>query len=241
MNPSFLAHLIELRKRVLMSCASVCLLGLLSYVYYETLFTVLSTPFSNALSHGTDSFYIKSVLEGVLTKLRFSLLFGLVLSLPVFLYQGLRFSLPGLTKHEGRIILLSVLGSFILSVGSFCYGFWVLLPLSLKFLMSHHFIPDNVGVLLTYSESLFFVFNLLAALIVVFQVPLLVLLFLKLKLVSRRTLLRSSRYIVVGILLISAILTPPDVISQLLLSVPLVILFFLTLLLATCLRLGNDV
>ena len=107
--------------------------------------------------------------------------------------------------------------------------------------MSHHFIPVDVGILLNYSENLFFVLNLIAYLIIVFQFPILLLLLLKSNILSQQSLFHSIRYFIVAIFILSAILTPPDVISQLLLSLPLIILFFTVLVISKLFKLGTHV
>ena len=108
-------------------------------------------------------------------------------------------------------------------------------------ILNHHFIPNDVGVLLTYSDNLFIIFNLLAAIIVMFQLPVIIMLLLYFNLVTRSLLLRSSRYIIILVFIISAILTPPDVVSQLMVSLPLILLFFIVIMFAKVFRWGNHV
>ncbi|RAP30255.1 twin-arginine translocase subunit TatC [Candidatus Marinamargulisbacteria bacterium SCGC AG-343-D04] len=241
MNASLLEHLKELRQRLVICVLSILVLGIFSYTYYHYFYTLFSQPFKSIASVDAQHFYVKSVLEGVITKLKFATLFGVILSLPLFIFHLLRFVMPGLKKNENKFLIVSIITSFILSAVSFFYGYFILLPLSLKFLMSNHFIPSDVGILLTYSENIFFVFNLLAYLIVVFQLPIIIVTLLHLNIFSRKSLLKSSRYMIVCIMILSAILTPPDVISQVLLSLPLIILFFSAILFAKCFRIGNHV
>tara|TARA_Y100001970_G_scaffold250282_1_gene321899 strand:- start:1378 stop:2022 length:645 start_codon:yes stop_codon:yes gene_type:complete len=213
---------------------------LISYIFYEPLYQFFSKPF---LSIGFDNhpFYIRSILEGFFVKLKFSFLFGIIFSIPVYLFHSLRFCLPGLKRSESRIIMIALFFSFIFSCASFTYGYYLLLPLSIKFLMSYHFIPQDVGILLTYSDNLFIVFNLLAAIIVVFQLPVILMLLLYFKLVSRSFLLKASRYIVIIAFILSAILTPPDVVSQLMVSLPLIAFFFIVIAIASIFRWGKHV
>tara|TARA_B100000427_G_scaffold110976_1_gene92014 strand:+ start:5127 stop:5849 length:723 start_codon:yes stop_codon:yes gene_type:complete len=240
MAASIYAHLQELRKRVFVCLLFTILYMIVSYIFYEPLYYFFSKPFLS-LNLDTHPFYIRSILEGVFVKLKFSFLFGLVFSIPVYLFHILRFCLPGLKPTESRIILFSLIASFVFACLSFIYGYYLLLPLSIKFLMSYHFIPQDVGILLTYSDNLFIVFNLIAAIIVVFQLPVIVLLLLYFNIVTRSFLLRASRYIIVLAFILSAILTPPDVISQLLISIPLIFLFFLVIGLAKLFNWGTHV
>ena len=239
MESHLLNHLKELRTRVILSSISIIFLMIFAYIFFNFFYELFAKPFENIDSK--SSFYITSVVEGVIIKLKFSLMFGIILSIPVFIFHILRFCLPGLTQKEAKILIYSIISSFILAIGSFFYSYFVVLPTSINFLMSNHFIPDNVGILLTYSHNLLFVFNIIAYLIIVFQCPVLVMLLLYFNVFSRKSLLKYSRYFIIFIFIISAILTPPDVVSQLLLSLPLIILFFIVILLAKIFRIGNNV
>ncbi len=233
-------HLSELRKRVFICVMATLGYMVLSYIFYDAIYEFFTKPFLS-LNLDDHPFYIRSILEGVLVKLKVSFLFGFLAAIPVYFFHILRFSLPGLKKSESNIIFISLFASFILSCASFAYGYYLLLPLSIKFLMSYHFIPNDVGVLLTYSDNLFIIFNLLAAIIVMFQLPVIIMLLLYFNLVTRSLLLRSSRYIIILVFIISAILTPPDVVSQLMVSLPLILLFFIVIMFAKLFRWGNHV
>lgn len=237
MQTEILTHLKELRLRVILSAASVFILMIVAYIFYDFFYTLFSKPFLEISSE--NSFYVTSVIEAVLIKLKFSLIFGIILSIPVFSFHILRFCIPGLTKRESKILIYTIASSFLLAVGSFFYSYFVVLPTSISFLMSNHFIPENVGILLAYSQNLLFVFNIIAYLILIFQCPVLIMLLIYFKVFKRATLLRYSRYFIVLIFIMSAILTPPDVISQLLLSLPLILLFFLVILIAKLFKVGN--
>jgi sec-independent protein translocase protein TatC len=238
MSQPLLEHIKEFRNRVLYCGISVILLAIFAYVYYDTFYHLLSQPFVNSSPKIEQQFYIKSVLEGVVIKFKFSILFGIILSIPVFVFHALRFLMPGLKRREKKILILSLISSFILSVFSFIYSYFILLPVSLKFLLSSHFIPDNVGILLTYSENIFFAFNIMAYLAVLFQFPIILILLMTFNIMSRKTLFSNSRYMIVAIFIISAILTPPDVISQLLLAGPLIVLYFIVILISKIFKLG---
>jgi len=240
MQASLIAHFNELRKRVFISLAVTIVYMVICYIFYEQLYIFFSKPFLS-LNLESHPFYIRSILEGVFVKLKFSSLFGLVLAIPIYVFHTLRFCLPGLKPKEARIIFISLIASFLFACASFIYGYYLLLPLSIKFLMSYHFIPQDVGILLTYSDNLFIVFNFIAAIIVLFQVPVVVMLLLYFNILTRSFLWQSSRYIIVIAFIISAILTPPDIISQLLVALPLLVLFFLILGISKLMRWGNNV
>lgn len=237
MQAPFIQHLKELRSRIILCSASVLFLMVVAYIFYDFFYQLFSKPFLDISKD--HSFYVTSVVEAVLIKLKFSLIFGIILSIPVFSFHILRFCLPGLTKKESKLLILTIISSFILAIGSFFYSYFVVLPTSIGFLMSSHFIPNDVGILLAYSQNLLFVFNIIAYLIIIFQCPVIIMLLLYFNIFSRTLLIEYSRYFVVCIFILSAIVTPPDVISQLLLSLPLITLFFFVILLAKIFKVGK--
>ena len=239
MQLSFIDHLNELRNRCMYCAVSIIILMIGSFISYDYCYELLAKPFQTLALPGT-TFYVKSVIEGVLLKLKFSFLFGIIFSIPVMFFHGLRFCIPALKKKETALIIICLISSFILAILSFTYSYFIVLPTSIKFLMSSHFIPSDVGILLTYADNLLFVFNFITYIILIFQFPIILMALLYLNIISRASLLKSSRYIIVGTVILSAILTPPDVISQLLLSIPLVALFFIVILLAKCFKLGRS-
>lgn len=237
MQASFFQHLQELRTRVILSTISVFLLMIVAYIFYDFFYHLFSKPFLDISKD--NSFYVTSVVEAVLIKLKFSLIFGIILSIPVFSFHILRFCIPGLTKKESKLLIVTIFSSFLLATGSFFYSYFIVLPTSIGFLMSTHFIPSDVGILLAYSQNLMFVFNIIAYLIIIFQCPVIIMLLLYFNIFSRSMLIQYSRYFIVCIFILSAIVTPPDVVSQLLLSLPLIILFFVVILLAKLLKVGK--
>tara|TARA_A100001015_G_scaffold265276_1_gene313503 strand:- start:1245 stop:1964 length:720 start_codon:yes stop_codon:yes gene_type:complete len=239
MNSDILTHLKELRYRVILCFINIFILMILAYIFFNFFYSLFSKPFSDIDS--SNSFYVTSVIEGVLIKLKFSLIFGIILSIPCFIFHILRFFIPGLTSKEAKILIYSIISCTVLAIGSFFYSYFVVLPTSIDFLMSHHFIPNDVGILLNYSQNLLYVFNIIAYLIIIFQLPVLLMLLLHFNVLSRKQLLSYSRYFIIIIFILSAIFTPPDVISQLLLSIPLIFLFFSVLLLSKILKIGNNV
>ena len=236
---SLLGHFKELRKRVVLSVICLLLVSILSYVYYNNIYQLFSNPFKNINNSIDQQFFVSSVLEGVVMKLKFSLLCGVVLSFPITLYQILRFVFPGLKKNEKRIIITCLFFSTLLAFGGFLYSYFLLIPVSIEFLVSSHFLPESIGLLLTYSDSIFFVFNLLMYLMLVFQTPILLWILLSFKIIKRSTLWQSSRIIIVFTFIIAAILTPPDLITQIMVALPLSLLFFISLLIAQLLNIGD--
>ena len=236
---TLLEHFIELRKRSIIIAITVLVITIFTYTFYNFIFNFFQAPFQNISNSIDNQFFVHSVIDGVIMKLKFSTLCGIVLSLPMIIYQLIRFIFPGLKKTEKKTIMLGVIVSFLLAILGFYYGYCILIPISLEFLVSAHFIPESIGLLLTYSDNILFVFNLLTYLILIFQTPIILCILLALKLIKRSTLWKSSKLIIIGILIISAILTPPDIITQLMIACPLSILFFTTMTIASITKIGE--
>jgi sec-independent protein translocase protein TatC len=136
--------------------------------------------------------------------------------------------------------VIGLLVSFVLIIFSFYYSYYRIIPLSVRFLTSSHFIPVDVGMLLNYNRNIFYILQFIFITLVVFQTPIILEILLIMNVVQRRTLLLISRYVIVGIFVLSAIITPPDFISQISLTVPLVGLYFLTILIAWIFKFGEE-
>ena len=119
-------------------------------------------------------------------------------------------------------------------------GFYHLLPFSLKVLTGDQFIPAKIGLLLNYQQSVFYIFNFLVYLMLAFQFPILLEVCLYLNLIQRKKLFKSSRYVIVGIFIFSAIITPPDIITQCGIALPLISLFFITIGIAKVFKWGES-
>ena len=235
-----LSHFSELRSRILFSFISFIILSICTYFFYDYIYIFLSSPFRDINNSVDSQFFIYSVIDGVTVKLKFSFISGLVLSSPIILYHIIRFTFPGLKKKEKKFIIFSLLIGTLLGVVGFAYSYFLLIPISLNFLVSNQFLPSNVGVLLDYSSNIFFVFNLLIYLILVFQTPLLLWSLLAFNIMSRSFLWKSTRIIIIIIFIISAFLTPPDILTQLMIAIPLCFLFFISLSLAHLFKIGDS-
>jgi sec-independent protein translocase protein TatC len=184
--------------------------------------------------------FINTLFEGFLTKLKISLLAGFIISFPVHLYNAIRFIFPALKVKEKRVIVIGLFISFGLLAFSFYYSYYNIIPISVRFLTSRNFIPNQVGLLLNYNKNIFYILQFIFIALVIFQTPILLELLLVTNVIKRKTLLKFSRYVMVGIFILSALLTPPDFVSQVSLSVPLIVLYFLTILIAKIFKFGED-
>lgn len=238
---TFLDHIRELRRRLWISACAVLIGMIASFLLYDPLLAILVKPFSPMNSSISQTqFFVTSLFEGFVTKMKFSCVGGFVLSFPVHVFQILRFILPGLKPKEKRLILSLLVFSVLLAVGSLWLVYTIVLPISIQFMTQSNFIPQNVGILLSFKSNVFYVFNFLLWSMIVFQFPILLLGLLYTKILSRKTLLKGSRLVIVIVFVVAAFVTPPDAVSQVSLALPMVALYFLTIGIAKVFRLGAD-
>ena len=215
---NFISHLTELRDRVIRSLLVILILfGACFYVAPE-LMKFLAQPLQHALPPGSHAVFIAG--EGAFfTLTKMSLLAAVLLSLPWVLYQAWAFVAPGLYAHErrfvGPLIILSV-------VIGFAYSF--VLPVAYKFFFSFAEktgadVMQDLQRYWDFTLSIFFGFGL------AFQVPVVEMLMIKLGMVSVDDLRQARRYVLVGAFIVAAVLTPPDVLSQFMLAIPLMLLY----------------
>jgi sec-independent protein translocase protein TatC len=238
---SFIDHLRELRKRIIVSMIAILCAAIVSYIFFDYIVAFLFEPFREieALSIRDEILFINTIFEGFLVRLKVAILAGVLLSLPVHVFNIIKFVLPGLTSKEKKVILISLIVSFCLIVFSFYYGYFKVIPISIGFLSSSGFIPEQVGLLLNYGKNIFVIFQFLLITIILFQLPIILEILMIMNVLSRKALLKASRFIVIGIFVLSAIVTPPDFVSQISLALPLVGLFFLTILVARIFNFGK--
>ena len=220
---NFISHLTELRDRVIRSLLVILILfGACFYVAPE-LMKFLAQPLQHALPPGSHAVFIAG--EGAFfTLTKMSLLAAVLLSLPWVLYQAWAFVAPGLYAHErrfvGPLIILSVI--FLLVGIGFAYSF--VLPVAYKFFFSFAEktgadVMQDLQRYWDFTLSIFFGFGL------AFQVPVVEMLMIKLGMVSVDDLRQARRYVLVGAFIVAAVLTPPDVLSQFMLALPLMLLY----------------
>jgi sec-independent protein translocase protein TatC len=223
------AHLQELRKRLVLSFIAVGIGFGICYTFSQTLFAVLAAPLLKVMpSEGTMIF--TSVAEAFFTYMKVAFLAGLVLASPFVLYQIWAFVAPGLYRHEKSYVVPFVfLGSFFFALGIF-FAYLIVLPVGFKFLLGYA--TDFIKPLPSIKEYLSFSIKLLLAFGLVFEFPVVLLFLAKIGVVDAASLGRQRRYAILLIFIFAAVITPPDVVSQVLLALPLVGLYELGILLA---------
>jgi sec-independent protein translocase protein TatC len=233
-------HIRELRKRLIVSLIGILIAAVVSFVFYDTIIVMLYKPYRLLESSIEDKIlFVNTIYEGFLIKLKVSFLCGVILSMPLHLYNAIKFTFPALTVREKKVVMITLIVSFLLVGPSAYYGYFKIIPISITFLTNAGFIPEEVGLLLSFQRNVFYIFQFLLITLILFQLPLVLGLLMALNLVKRKTLLRLSRYVVVGVFVLAAILTPPDFVSQIGVALPLVLLYFLTLLVAKIFKLGE--
>jgi sec-independent protein translocase protein TatC len=214
---SFLDHLEELRKRILRSIAAIFIGAIAAYFISEWLVNVVSAPLADV------GVYFKAPAEAFLTHIKISLFAGIIISSPIILYQIWMFVGPGLLNSEVKIVIPIVASStiFFLLGGSFC--FFYVIPLAVKFLLE--FGTENMKPMIMIGDYISFAGALVLAFGIVFELPVASLILGRIGVIDHKMLSKGRRYAIVGIFILAAVITPPDLISQLLLAGPLYLLY----------------
>jgi len=222
-------HLAELRRRLLVCLGTVGALAALSYPFSHQIFLLLARPLRQALPPGGTLIFIAPT-EPFLTYIKLSAFSGLFLGAPVVLWQIWRFVTPGLYEHERRHLLPFLMSASALFVLGVSFAYFVVFPLCFRFLLRWGY--PEVQPLPSMGRYLDFTAKLLLAMGAAFELPVFIFFLAKLGLVDAQQLSRWRRYAVVLIFAGAAILTPPDVISQLLMAGPLLALYEVSVLVA---------
>jgi sec-independent protein translocase protein TatC len=239
----FLRHLIELRRRVITSLLALLAGGIVCFLAYDAIALFLMAPLEGLAvgnSRG-ELLYATSIFEAFLVKFKVSLIGGLILTFPFHVYNCLRFVFPGLRPRERRIIGASLSAALVLTLAGFYFGYYHIIPAMVSILTTPSLLPARIGYLLGYERNIFFLLDFLLVMLVVFQLPLILEVLLILNVLKRKAVFRAGRYVIVGILVLAAVVTPsPDMVSQLMVAIPLIALFFLAILAAKIFRFGED-
>ncbi|NYE24683.1 twin-arginine translocase subunit TatC [Pigmentiphaga litoralis] len=226
---SFISHLVELRDRLIRALLAVGVVFIVLFLYpgASTIYDLLAQPMLATLPPGT-----RMIATGVITPfmvpVKVTMLAAFVVALPVVLYQAWAFVAPGLYMHEKKLALPLIVSSTLLFIMgmSFCYFF--------VFKTVFHFIatfaPQSITPAPDIEAYLNFVMTMFLAFGITFEVPIAVILLVKTGVVTVEKLAAARGYVVVGAFVIAAVVTPPDVVSQFMLAVPLCVLFELGLL-----------
>ena len=218
----FTAHLEELRNRLIVSFVAVGIGFALSYGFKERLFEVLTAPLIKVMGEG-EKLIFTSLPEAFFTYLKVSLLTGIMLAAPVVIYEFWMFVAPGLYKKERRLLLPIIFLSTLFFVGGALFGYFVVFPFGFDFLLG--FASETIRPMPTMKEYLGFSAKLLLAFGLVFELPLVITCMARLGLVSVEFLKKNRKYAILLFFAGAAILTPPDVVTQIMMAIPLMVLY----------------
>jgi len=224
-----ISHLVELRDRLLRGILAVLLIAVCLLPFANDLYLILSAPLLEHLPE-TSSMIATEVASPFLTPFKLTLTAAMMLAMPILLYQLWAFIAPGLYQHERRIVFPLMFATTVLFILGILFAYFVVFPLIFGFLTQAA--PEGVAVMTDISSYLDFVLKLFFAFGLAFEVPIATLLLIWTGVSTRESLLQKRPYVIVGAFVIGMLLTPPDVISQTLLAVPIWLLFEMGLLVA---------
>lgn len=221
---TFISHLVELRQRLVRALASFAVVFVALFIYPGggPIYDVLALPLMNALPEGT-----KMIATGVITPfmvpVKVTALVALMIALPYMLYEAWAFVAPGLYEHEKKLALPIVVAStllFYLGV-AFCYFF----VFGKVFAFIHEFAPKSITPAPDIEAYFSFVITMFIAFGATFEIPIVVIVLARAGVVSVEKMREARPYVIVGAFVVAAIVTPPDVLSQFMLAVPMCLLY----------------
>ncbi len=219
---TFISHLIELRDRLLRMAAGFLLTFICLFPFANKLYTFLAQPMLAKLPAGSQ-LVATAVTTPFFVPMKVAMMAAIVLSLPWTLYQAWGFIAPGLYAHEKRFVLPLVFASTLLFLAGMAFAYFLVFPVVFGFIVG--VAPHGVTVMTDIGNYLDFVISMFLAFGIAFEVPVVVVLLVKLGMVSIEKLKEIRSYVIVGAFVIGAIFTPPDVVSQIMLAVPLWLLY----------------
>ena len=218
---SLVQHLADLRNCIVISILAWLVGGIICFQYVDQIFVLITKPF------GVKNLVYIAPAEGFLTYLKLAILGGMILASPVILYQFLRFVMPGLYKKEKIMLFTLIPGAVLMMLGGIAFGYYVMLPVALKYLLN--FGTLNVQPMLSVQKYIGFVSTTLFIMGIIFEVPLIIVGLTRFGIVTPQFLRKNRKYAIVLATIIGAILTPPDVISQVMMAGPLILLYELSI------------
>jgi len=226
---TFISHLVELRDRLLRAILAVFAVFLCLFYWARDLYSLLAQPLLAALPAGGQM--IATDVVGVfLVPVKVALLVAFVIALPYVLYQMWAFVAPGLYANEKRLVLPLVVASSVLFLIGMSFAYFLVFPTVFQFMAS--IAPEGVAWMTDIEKYLSFVLTTFIAFGVTFEVPVIVIVLVRVGVISIDKLKEIRPYVIVGAFVIGAIITPPDVVSQFMLAVPLCLLYELGIVLA---------
>ncbi|MEO8804159.1 MAG: twin-arginine translocase subunit TatC [Rudaea sp.] len=219
---SFISHLIELRQRLLKAVAAVLVVFVALLPFANRLYHFVAEPLLQRLPAGSHMVAIE-VASPFVTPVKLAFVTGLFLAMPVVLYQLWSFVAPGLYRHEKRLALPLLATSVLMFYVGCAFAYFLVLPKVFTFLLS--VTPAGVAMMTDIGHYLDFVLTMFFAFGLCFEVPVAVFIVAMLGWVKPAQLTRQRRYVILGAFTVSAVVTPPDVLSMLMLAIPMCLLY----------------
>jgi len=226
---SFLSHLIELRTRLVRSIIAIVVVLLCLFPFAKQIYAILAEPLLRVLPQGS-TMIATDVTGTFLVPLKVTLMTAFLIALPYVLYQAWAFVAPGLYQHEKRLAVPVLVSSVVFFVIGMCFAYFVVFPVAFGFFAGYT--PAGVQMMTDIDKYLSFVLTMFIAFGITFETPVVVVVLVRMRVVTVDKLRSFRPYVIVGAFVVGAIFTPPDVISQSLLAVPLWLLYELGLVLA---------
>ncbi|MBM4341105.1 MAG: twin-arginine translocase subunit TatC [Deltaproteobacteria bacterium] len=223
------SHLQELRKRLVFSFIAVGAGFIVCYAFSENLFAILSQPLLKMMPSG-GTLIFTSVAEAFFTYMKVAFIAGIILTSPFVLFQVWAFVAPGLYRHEKRYVIPFVAAGSIFFVLGILFAYYVAIPVGFKFLLGYA--TDFIKPMPSMKEYLSFSIKFLLAFGLVFEFPVVLVLLARIGVIDAKTMARHRKYAILLIFIFAAVMTPPDIISQLLMAIPLMGLYELSILLS---------
>jgi sec-independent protein translocase protein TatC len=219
---TFISHLMELRDRLLRCLIAIAVVFVCLFPWAKELYTMLAKPLLAVLPQGGQM--IATDVVGVfLVPVKVAGMVAIMITMPYSLYQLWAFVAPGLYAHEKRLVMPLVITSSLLFIAGMSFAYFLVFPVVFKFMAS--IAPEGVAWMTDIDKYLSFVLTMFIAFGITFEVPVAVVLLVKMGVISIEKLKEIRPYVVVGAFVVGAIFTPPDVVSQLMLAFPLWLLY----------------
>jgi sec-independent protein translocase protein TatC len=219
---SLIAHLIELRSRLLSSAIVLLLAFVCLLPWSADLYAMLAQPLLSKLPKG-GQMIATDVTTPFFVPLKVAMMAAFLIALPYILYQAWRFIAPGLYAHEKKLVLPLIVASVLLFFCGMAFAYFVVFPVAFTFIVATA--PQGVAVMTDIDKYLSFVLGMFLAFGITFQVPVIVVVLVRVGVVSVDKLREVRPYVFVGAFVVGAIFTPPDVVSQCMLAIPLWLLY----------------
>jgi sec-independent protein translocase protein TatC len=220
---TFISHLVELRDRIIRAGASVIVVFIGLVYWAPDIFRLLARPLMQNLPKD-GKMIVTDVTGSFFVPMKVTMMVALVIALPIVLYQIWAFIAPGLYQHEKKLVVPLVGSSYFLFLCGMAFAYFVVFPTIFR-VMAHYNAPLGAQMTTDIDNYLSFVLTMFLAFGVTFEVPIIVVILARMGFVTIKKLRQIRPYVIVGAFVISAVVTPPDVFSQLILAVPLIILY----------------